>query len=392
MKLVGHALTFCLISALSHGQNINWDSLLRSTPALEKVYQDYSKYQLEIIVDITTEKNGIIARNQQVFQPLPNTYFYPASLVKLPTSIFACEKVNALKKENLTIHTPLRIEANGPCQKPLDKDNFNENGLPSLGGFIRKALTVSDNTAYSRLYEWVGPYYYVKRFKELNMSTAVIRKKFDGCTVEESRCVNAITFYDDKAVIYKQSSECYNENYPRPMPEMGIGKKHKEGKKIIATPKDFSNNNCLLMKDVHELMIALCAPEQSSIKLNLTDEQRQWMQESMRLSPAQLHRIWKEDPRFHAHYYNFFIYGDKSEIEYPHLEITNIVGLAYGYTAETAMIKDNQGNTFFISAKLYTNNSDLAGSGEYPYTRVAMPFMRDLGLAVHQWVVSRPIH
>jgi Beta-lactamase enzyme family len=385
-------LLFSFVFALtnSHAQQIDWDTLLRTTPALEKVFKDSERYQLEIIVDVITKKDGHYSRNHHAFQPFPNLYFYPASLVKLPTSIFACEKINALQIPGLNLQTPMRFSSNGPCQKALEKDAFNQNSLPHLGGFIRKALTVSDNSAYSRLYEWVGPAYYVQRFKELNMPKAVIRKKFDGCTVEESRCVNTIAFINGTEILYQQAAECYDKMYTPPMSEMGIGKKHKEGKKLINTPKDFSQNNCLLMKDVHELMIALCLPTASEIKLNLSDEQRKWMMESMQLAPGQLHDTWKNDTRFHDHYYNFFVYGDKADTNYTELRITNIVGLAYGYTAESAMIEDDKGNTFFISAKLYTNNSDIAGSGEYPYAGVAMPFMRDLGLAVYHWVLSQP--
>ena len=368
---------------VAQNRTLVWSELLSSTPTLQNVHSHAQQFELEIILDVYDKVKDSLQRFH--YDPSHNKYFYPASIVKLPSAIFACERINQLNN-SVDIHTPLRINANGPCQRECKSDAFNKEGLPTIAGFIRKALTISDNSSFTRLYEWVGPEYYVHRFQELNMPKSVIRKKFDSCSLEDCRCVNSIDFIKNDSVVYHQPSRCYHGPYFQPMDQMTIGLRHMEGKKIISSPKDFSQNNCLPLENLHDLVIGVCYPQFSKFTLHLTKEQRTWIMESMRKSPAELHQKWKEDSKFHQHYYNFMFYGNKPEGHQEEIKITNIVGLAYGYTIESAVIEDQNGNFIVLSAKLYTNKNDIAGSGEYRYESISMPFMRDLGKVCLQWM------
>ena len=85
-----------------------------------------------------------------------NTYFYPASTVKLPIALLALEKINELEIEGLTKYTPLRIDSAYDGQTRVEYDTTAESGRPSVAQYVRKIFVVSDNDAYNRLYEFLG--------------------------------------------------------------------------------------------------------------------------------------------------------------------------------------------------------------------------------------------
>ena len=365
-------------------QALHWNKILTATPALKTVYLDSAQVQLQIIVDVL-EPSHDGGRTRFSFRDYPTEYFYPASLVKLPTAIFACERLNEISAQ-VDMHTPLQILAKAPCQKSLFEDPFTNDCKPTLAAFIRKSLTISDNAAYSRLFEWVTPEYYEKRFAALKLPFAAIRVKFDGCTVDEARCSPSFKFFKDDTLLYSRDEQCYNLPYTPPLPDMRVSNLKKEDKVATLTSKDFSLHNCLPLGDVHELLIALCKPEYTALDLKITQIQREWLISSMQQPPAILHDSWKQDQRFHDHFYNFLVYGNSPQNHINGLKITNIVGLAYGYAAESAMIEDEEGTTIFISAKLYYNYYETKKSGNSSFTAIAMPFMLDLGNEIYRWV------
>jgi hypothetical protein len=65
------------------------------------------------------------------------------------------------------------------------------------------------------------------------------------------------------------------------------------------------------------------------------------------------------------------------------LSVTNIVGLSYGFATDISYVHDEKTNVeFFLSATIYTNKSNVLGSGNYEYNEIAFPFLKDLGNAV----------
>lgn len=84
----------------------------------------------------------------------PTWYFYPASTVKLPTAIFALEKINELNIKGLTKETSLRIDSAYEKQTKVLTDPTAADGLPSIEHYIKKFCsppTMTDITDYSNL-------------------------------------------------------------------------------------------------------------------------------------------------------------------------------------------------------------------------------------------------
>ena len=71
----------------------------------------------------------------------PKHYFYPASTVKLPTAIFALEKLNELKIRGLSKISTMITDSAFEGQTKVTKDTSAKNGLPSIEQYIKKILT-----------------------------------------------------------------------------------------------------------------------------------------------------------------------------------------------------------------------------------------------------------
>ena len=65
-------------------------------------------------------------------------YFYPASTIKLPTAIFALEKLNELNIKNLNKDTELQIDSNYISQTRVSKDLSSETSKASIANYIKK--------------------------------------------------------------------------------------------------------------------------------------------------------------------------------------------------------------------------------------------------------------
>src|SRR5690606_7651972 len=85
-----------------------------------------------------------------------NEYFNPASTVKLPLALLSLEKLNRMGIPSVGRSTPILFDSARSGQTITHQDETSETGLPSIGHFIKKALLVSDNDAYNRMYEFVG--------------------------------------------------------------------------------------------------------------------------------------------------------------------------------------------------------------------------------------------
>jgi hypothetical protein len=89
----------------------------------------------------------------------PREYFYPASTVKLAAAALALEKLRGLAAQvpGLTPESVMLTDSAFPGQTRVRRDTSSATGRPSVANYVRKALLVSDNDAFNRLYEFVGP-------------------------------------------------------------------------------------------------------------------------------------------------------------------------------------------------------------------------------------------
>ena len=189
------------------------DSILGSNGTLQTVIEKKDKFRTQIIYSrISKDSKGEIVLTHYSFNANEQSYFYPASLVKLPLSIFAIEKINSLKSQGVTLQSKLSIDSNYTCQKSLTIDALSNDSVPSIKNYISKALIVSDNESYNRLYEFVSPGFCEQRLSELGFNNARIISRFSSCDSTENRHTNSFKFYNDSNdVIYEQTAQFFEK-------------------------------------------------------------------------------------------------------------------------------------------------------------------------------------
>src|ERR1700740_1922951 len=174
------------------------DSLLKNTKQdISSVISNPKKYKIQIIyTQINRDKNNIPSFTHHYYLYDSSNYFYCASLVKLPCSVLALEKINSLKDKGITLETTMLTDSISACEKRVDVDTTSINGLPSIAQYIRRMLLVSDNLAFGRVYEFLTPDYIHDRLKFYGLPNMRIVHRFDGgCKGISNLTANPLRFF-----------------------------------------------------------------------------------------------------------------------------------------------------------------------------------------------------
>jgi hypothetical protein len=377
------------------------DSLLKTQSGFFAPYYNFPNfYRIQIIyTQVDRDKNNAPIFTQHSWRLMPDEYFNPASLVKVPAAIFSMEKINTqLSKYGVDKYSPLLVEQNYDCQEPEVWDATCVCQYPNIAHYIKRALIVSENSPYKRLYEFLGQGYIQQRLDQLGFHGAKIIQRFASeCDEEGNRYTNAINFFDvDSNLLYRQPEQ-YNENYVHTKDStIMIGNYVMDGRKKIKGGKDFSNANRLPLHHIHQLMMAVFFPKQmpENLRFNLTQDDLNLMRKYLGLNPEE-----SDDPIYDPQVYwpaynNYFFYGQsKKATLLKDVRIFNKVAMAYGFLSETAYVADFKNKReFFLSATIYVNKDGVMMDNKYDYTDVGMPFLQNLSLLVYKHELKRKLN
>ena len=374
------------------------DSLLSNNKSLMDVWKNTDNHRLQIIYSrVTHDSFGNVQLKNYTYNLSEDLYFYPASLVNLPVSIFALEKLKAFPPDvDITIDSKISIESNYSCQSSVISDDMSINSRPTLKNYISKALIISDNDSYNRLYEFVGPEYCQKRLSEMGYGKAQIVTRFSRCNSVENMHTNAFNFYNEQGeVMYRQPPAFCDFMITPPLSNMKVGHSHFTHGKIIASPKDFANHNCFPLQNMHDFLIGLIYPSVDRSPFLIDKKEREFILHSLSAKPNEcsIKKI-KNDTTFYDNYTNYLFYGaENKKPENDNLKIYNIVGQSYGFLSDIAYFQNTEnGIDFFLSAVLYTNSSEIVGDNIYEYETIGFPFLRDLGKIVYNYELDQQLY
>src|ERR1700744_6757210 len=170
-------------------------NLLESHPELfEHILHHPAHNEVQVLyTQIDRDENNVPHFKSYSYRLNPNRYFYPASTVKLPTAIFALEKLNKLNIKGLTVKSTMITDSAFAGQTKVTKDTSSKNGFPSMENYIKKILLVSDNDAYNRLYEFVGREETNDKLKKYGLTgTRIIGRLAIGDKGESTRHTNPV--------------------------------------------------------------------------------------------------------------------------------------------------------------------------------------------------------
>ena len=356
----------------------NW--LAQAAP---QIAAEPARYRVQILLtEIQRNKHGQPTLQQHQYRA-DAEYLYPASTVKLAVAALALEYLQQLSRYGVTADSVMHTEPLLPDDSLVYRDESAAAGVPTVRHYIKKILLVSDNDAYNRLYELMGQQYINERLAELGFTGAEILHRLERpLSAADNRRTNAVAFYDASGkLLYRQAARTAPALAARPYTP--VGEDHLKDGKRQGKPLDFSQKNRWTVVHMQRLMQLIMLPDTISgtVGLQLTAEDRQFIQQFMQMLPGE-----SNDPKYDPHeywpaYVKFFVYGsDKAARIDPSVHIFNKVGDAYGFLLDSAYIKDDcSGAEFMLTAAVYVNADGVLNDNQYEYDSLGLPFLKRLG-------------
>lgn len=372
-------------------------NLIESHPELfEHILRHPTHNEVQVLyTQIDRDEHNVPHFKSYSYRLNPNRYFYPASTVKLPTAIFALEKLNKLNIQGLTAKSTMITDSAFAGQTKVTKDTSSKNGLPSIENYIKKILLVSDNDAYNRLYEFVGREEINDKLKKYALTdTRIIGRLAIGDKGESTRHTNPVDFYNRDKLVYHQPPLFDSKNYPMHLENMIQGKGYLDkNDKLVMQPFDFSQNNVYSLADQQSVLKRLLFPEvyPENDRYYLTDNQYKFIYKYMSMWPTESKHPTYSPPEYFPAYCKWLLYGgDSLAVINPHIRIFNKIGDSYGYDIDNAYIVDFKNKVeFIISAVVQSNDDEIYNDNKYEYKTVCLPFMKNLAQQVYQYELKR---
>ncbi len=325
-----------------------------------------------------------------------NSYFYPASTVKMPAAFLALEKLNELNIDGLTKYSAMLTDSADYGQTRVTEDTTSESGMPSVAHYIKKIFLVSDNDAFNRLYEFLGQEYlndklHQKGYDQLH----IVHRLAIFNTPEQNRMTNPVSFYDNAKVLYQQELTESSRDFLVQTQNVRKGVGFMRNDSLINEPKDFTQNNFVAARTLQDMLKAVIFPEAipKDQRFNLTEDDYQFLYRYMSQLPTETsfpNYAADTTENYYDSYSKFFLFGDTQESLPKNIRIFNKIGMAYGYLTDNAYIVDLESNTeFLLTSVINVNENQILNDGVYEYDEVGLPFLAELGRAIFEYELSR---
>jgi len=382
-------------------------NLLRSkaSPFLLRVLDkpDSFRYQL-IYTRIDRDKQNRPHFHNYYYRVNPLEYFNPASTVKMPLAFLSLEKINSLHRYGIDMNTPMDTDSSYSGQSAVTQDTSAADGQPSVAQYIRKIFLVSDNDAYSRLYEFLGQEWINRRLWQLGYPDMRITRRFVPMNEDENRHTNRIDFVKGGEAFNGTTKDSKDRTvYTQPPAystiqfdfshKVLLGNAHLDRHdSLIVEPMDFTTHNNFPLEDGQQLLQSVLFPE------SVPKKQR------FDLKPGDytfLYRYMSEYPRESLHpkydtgeyfdsYTKFFLFKAGRGHIPDYIRVFNKPGWAYGFLTDYAYIADFRNNVeFMLSGTIYTNSDGVLNDDKYDYEEIGYPFFKEVGEIIYQYELGR---
>ncbi|RYF60329.1 MAG: hypothetical protein EOO39_32415 [Cytophagaceae bacterium] len=388
----------CFFAIQSYAQP-RTDTLLKnllatnSHPVFQEVINHPEAYRLQIIyTQIDRDATNKPSFKNYYFRVDSTEYFNPASTVKLPLALLSLEKLNRLKKPGVTKFTAMQFDSAYSGQTKEWYDNTAQTGFPSIAQFIKKAFLVSDNDAYSRMYEFVGQESINRSLHAKGYLDTRITHRFVRLTADENRHTNPIRFIrEDETLIYAQAA-AYNKD-PFDFSRMAkIGKGYYTKDSLIREPFNFTERNKFPLESFQQILqsvlFPLSVPEKQ--RFDLTPDDYAFLHQYLSQFPGETNYPKYDAQQYYDSYVKFF-FMDSLHHQLPQdVRVFNKVGWAYGFLTDAFYVVDFKNKVeYMLTATLYTNSDGILNDDKYEYESVGHPFLYQLGQTIYQHELKR---
>ncbi len=367
--------------------------LKKGSPLLKNVLQtpDTFLYQL-IYTKIDRDKNNNPHFENYYYNVNNNEYFNPASTVKMPLAFLALEKINSLKKYGINKFTTMLTDSSWSGQSPVVSDTSASNGVPSVAQYIKKIFLVSDNDAYTRLYEFLGQQHINERLWQMGYKDVRITRRFVPMNEEENRHTNQIRFIENGKLLYKQPA-AFNPDSFNFSKKILMGKAHwNRNDSLTNTPMDFTTHNNISLEDLREILQSVLFPASVPKKqrFNLTGEDYKFLYQYMSELPYESKFPTYDTSEYFSSYTKFFMFKSGHTPIPSYIRVFNKPGWSYGFLTDAAYIVDfNNKVEFMLSGVIYVNSDGVLNDNKYEYDEIGYPFFKEVGNIIYQYELER---
>lgn len=370
------------------------DLLLKAgNESVNVLLQDPEKYRVQIIyTEINRDKHNKPSFKNHYFNYDPDLYFNPASTVKLPLAFMALEKLNTLQKKGLDKHTPVVFDSSQVGQTPLHADATAANGLPSIAHFIKRALLISENDPYNRLYQFVGQQEVNRSLQRKGYKDSHIVRQFMGFTTEQNRYSNPVRFLNEDGSTKYAQPALYNPDSIDFSQVIKLGKAHYDSRDtLVQGPFDFTAHNKLPLEDLQQLLQSVMFPKSVPKKqrFNLTKDDYDFLYRYLSQYPSETPYPKYDDSIYYDSYVKFFFRNDSHQMP-KNVRVFNKVGWSYGFLTDVSYVADFENQVeYMLSATVYVNSDEVLNDGKYDYDTLGYPFLHHLGQIIYQHELKR---
>lgn len=365
----------------------------KGSPQLKNIFQqpDTFRYQL-IYTKIDRDKNNNPHFKNYYYNVDRNEYFNPASTVKMPLAFLALEKIDSLKKYGIDKFTTMLTDSSWSGQSVVTSDTSAVDGLPSVAQYIKKIFLVSDNDAYTRLYEFLGQEHINERLWQMGYKDMRITRRFVPMNEEENRHTNQIRFMKNDNLVYKQPP-AYNEQSFDFSKKILIGNAHYDRNEVLINePMNFTTHNNAPLEDLRQILQSVLFPESvpEEQRFNLTSDDYQFLYQYMSRLPFESQHPKYDTTEFFSSYTKFFMFKSRHTPIPSYIRVFNKPGWSYGFLTDVAYIVDFKNKVeFMLSGVIYVNSDGVLNDDKYEYDEIGYPFFKEVGNIIYQYELER---
>lgn len=352
-----------------------------------EAFKDPSRYNLQVLYTrIRPDGKGGRTFTDHGLNIDDDAYFYPASTVKMPVAILALQRLRELAVPGLDRNSTMVTEAAYRGQTPVYNDPTAPDGRPTVAHYVKKIFLVSDNDAYNRLYEFLGPAYINRELRKRGYAEAEIIHRLEiSMTEDENRHTNPVVFSDVTGrLLYRQPAAHHREPYAKRSEK--LGKAYMKGGRRVEGPMDFSRKNRISLTSLHRILQSVMFPESvpPQARFNLAPEDLAFLKELMSSTPSSAGSPPYDRKTYYDTYCKFLYFGSDPAASIPaDMKVYNKVGDAYGHLLDIACFEDlRTGTSFLLSAVVYCNSDGVLNDDRYDYDSFGFPLLKEIGRRV----------
>lgn len=340
-----------------------------ASPALKNVLDHPEIYQYQLIyTEITRSSSNLPVFRHEYLNVSDSLYFNPASMVKFPVALMAMEKMDSLRSHGVNPLTLLKTDSN-PSESLLE--------------LVRKAMIVSDNVAYNKLFQFLGQEAINVRLQEMGYTGSRITRRFIPLTPDQHRLTDAVQLLttDGRLLLELPAKKsAFPFDFSR---RILVGNAHYNwSDSLLQEPFDFTTHNRMPLRDMQKVLqsflFPFSVPERQ--RFRLSDATRKLMLDAISELPSESRFPVFDTTEFFDSYSKFFLYRDGKRKVPDHIRIFNKTGWSYGYLIDVAYILDKSRNReFMLSGVIYVNSDGILNDNRYEYDSIGYPFFREIG-------------